>query len=141
MTTAYNTSGKRPFTTAGSRSVVTAGRRAFTLVEMLVVILIVAIMISLIVPASNAFVYSYKASSAQNLVRSALAQAQAYAAKERRYAGIRFQYDAEGWEHGRQYLILIERTPAVDNEQYQAVPNVTPVSLPAGMGALSGVVG
>ena len=84
----------------------------FTLIEMLVVVSIIAIMISLTVPAINSMVQSHRTTSAKNLVRSSLIQAQAYAAKERKYAGIRFQLDGAG----RQYMILVEaKTLAILN--------------------------
>ena len=60
-------------------------------------------------------------SSAKNLIKSALAQAQAYAATHQKYAGIRFQvagdfqviggkvsFHYNAWKAGKQYLVLIE---------------------------------
>lgn len=112
----------------------------FTLIEMLVVVSIIAIMISLTVPAINSMVQSQRQTSAKNLIRSALAQAQAYAVKERKYAGLRFQFDADGWETGKQYIVLIEKVPGVYTNEYRAVENVKPTALPEGMGFISGAV-
>lgn len=117
----------------------------FTLIEMLIVVMIIAIMVALIIPATNTFTQSYRMSNAKNLIRTSLAQAQAYASQSRRYAGIRFQYDGTGWENGKQYLVLIEKVPhgpefASWPWAYRAVPNVQPVSLPSGIGVFSGVI-
>jgi prepilin-type N-terminal cleavage/methylation domain-containing protein len=81
-------------------------KTGFTLIEMLIVVGIIAIMISLVMPSTNSLIQSNRETSAKNLVRSSLMQAQAYAAKERKYAGIRFQLDGAG----RQYMILVEST-------------------------------
>ena len=43
-------------------------------------------------------------SSAKNQIRAALSQAQAYAARAQKNAGIRFEKSAKG----RQYMVLIE---------------------------------
>ena len=114
----------------------------FTLIEMLVVVGIIAIMVSLVMPAGSSMIQSHRKSSAQNLIKTSLAQAQAYAAKERKYAGIRFQL-AGG---GRQYLILVEakRVVITDGNSYGAwnfydlmdlyvpVDNVQPTAMPTG---------
>ena len=121
----------------------------FTLIEMLVAISIIAIMISLIVPATNSMLRSHRKASAKNLIRTALAQAQAYAVKERKYAGLRFQPDGDG----RQYLVLVEAKRVVITDGESAIPgawdyydlmdlyvpvdNVLPVALPVGIVVLN----
>jgi len=114
----------------------TRRQSGFTLIEMLVVVGIMAIMMALVVPNTGGLIQSHRMSSAQNLVRSALAQAQAYAAAHQKYAGIRFQRDRKG----TQYLVLIEKMDKIDPDDYVAVPNAKPVPLPTGIFALSGVV-
>lgn len=118
----------------------------FTLIEMLVVISIIAIMISLVMPAGSSMIQSHRMSSAKNLIKTALAQAQAYATKERKYAGLRFQQDGDG----RQYMILVEskNITIIDGSNYGAwnnyqlmnlytpVDNVLPMALPVGIAAL-----
>lgn len=115
----------------------------FTLIEMLVVVGIIAIMVSLVMPAGSSMIQSHRKSSAKNLIKTSLAQAQAYAAKERKYAGIRFQLDASG----RQYLILVEAKRIVISngsvipgawdfydlmDLYVPVDNVQPTAMPTG---------
>ncbi len=107
----------------------------FTLVEILIVVVIIAIMLTVTLPAVVGMVRSQKMSSAQNLVRSLLAQARAYAAKEQKYAGVRFQQAA----NGRQYAVVIEHV-ANDIRAYIAVPNSKPLALPAGIGLISGQI-
>jgi len=120
-------------------------KAGFTLIEMLVVVMIIAIMISLVMPATNSLIQSHRESSAQNLVRSALAQAQAYAVKERKYAGLRFQLDGAG----RQYMILVEaKAITILNafgpgtlyqlqNLYTPVDNISPMVLPEGIAVLA----
>ena len=81
----------------------------FTLTEMLVVVGIVALLSVLVIPNTAKMIGSYRFTAAQNLIKTALAQAQAHAAKTQKYAGIRFQQTSKG----QQYLILVESNPNV----------------------------
>jgi len=118
-----------------------AGKRwtiGFTLVEMLVVVAIVGLLTALTVPNVPGMIRSHKMSAARNLIKSALGQAQAHAAKYQKYAGVRFQFDRDGWEKGQQYLVLIEKHPDPSNANgFVAVPNAKPVALPAGTAVIS----
>ena len=117
---------------------------AFTLVELLVVVTIIGIMLGLTMPSFNTMMKSQQAASAKTLIRSALTQAQVYASSNQKYAGLRFQPDAEG----RPYIILIEHVPdcyvgaAASNvaERYTAIPNAKPVPLPEGIGLISAAI-
>ena len=107
----------------------------FTLIELLVVMGIMALLAALVVPSIPEMMRSQKMSSAQNLIHTALAQAQAHAAMNQRFAGVRFQQAA----NGKQYVVLIEKgtkTPA----DYYAVPNAKATALSVGIGLISGEV-
>jgi len=105
---------------------------AFTLLEMLVVVTIMAVLLTIAVPSVAAMLRSHRWSSAQNLVRSSLALAQAHAARTQRYAGIRFQQALTG----RQYLVLIEQS-APGSQSYTALANHKPAAMPQNIGAIS----
>ena len=112
--------------------------RAFTIVELLVVMAIIGIIAAMALPALNSMITGQQASAARNLIRTALAQAQAHAAKSQKYAGIRFQFDKEGWRTGQQYLVLIEKAPEGNGaSEYWAIPNARPIALPKGVGVIS----
>ena len=112
--------------------------RAFTIVELLVVMAIIGIIAAMALPALNSMITGQQASAARNLIRTALAQAQAHAAKSQKYAGIRFQFDKEGWRTGQQYLVLIEKAPEGNGAyEYWAIPNARPIALPKGVGVIS----
>jgi len=113
--------------------------RGFSLVEMLVVVSIIVLMLSLAMPNAAVLIRSQKLNSAENMIRSALAQARAHAAVNQRYAGVRFEFDRTGWQKGRQYLVLIENYLLATNE-FVAVANVKPLIMPDGLGAVSGEV-
>ena len=89
-----------------------SGRVGVTLVEMMVVVAIAALMVGLTIPAANMLLNSFESESgAKSIISSALASARAIAAKEQRYAGIRFQkhYDPNNPDplNESQYIIFI----------------------------------
>jgi prepilin-type N-terminal cleavage/methylation domain-containing protein len=79
-----------------------------TLVEMTVVVAIVALLVSLGLPAIRTLFNSFESQQgAHTLISSSLASARALAAKEQRYAGIRFQHRDDPNGRGAQYMIFI----------------------------------
>ena len=119
---------------------------AFSLAELLVVMAIIGLMLGLTMPSVNTMIHSHHLASVKTLIRSALTQAQVYAASNQKYAGLRFQQDLDG----KQYVVLIEHepkgmsiisgkpVPAYIGERYTAIPNAKPIALPASIGLITG---
>ncbi|MCF7958968.1 MAG: prepilin-type N-terminal cleavage/methylation domain-containing protein, partial [Phycisphaerae bacterium] len=112
----------------------------FSLIEMLIVLVIMSIMMAVGMVSAPNLIRSQKTSSARNMIRSSLTQAQAYAARNHCNAGIRFQQSLDG----RQYLVLVESRPILVPDQgnynmsqrYTPVPNAKPSPMPEGMAVL-----
>ena len=100
------------------------------------VVAIVVLLATLVMPAFTKMLQSNRESTAKVMVRTLLARAQAHAVAHQKYAGVRFQFDSEGWEIGRQYMVLIEKADVSGNE-YVAVADEKTVALPEGIGVLS----
>jgi hypothetical protein len=113
-----------------------------TLTEMMVVIGIAALMLGLAIPTANVLLNSFESESgAKSIISSALASARAIAAKEQRYAGIRFQKmgDPNNPEKASQYIIFIIQDPNIDNVfgyGYRAVEGIQPIKLPDSIGVM-----
>jgi len=105
----------------------------FTLVELLPVMAIIAVMALLVLPGFTRMISSNKEGAALNQIRAALVEAQVHAAQPQKYAGIRFQFEKNGWADGRQYLVLIEN---INDDEYRAAPNAKPTALPEGVGVI-----
>ena len=123
--------------------------RAFTLVEMVVVASIIVIMMAVALPNIPEILRQQRMSAAKNLIKTALAQAQAYASRQQKYAGIRFQKAA----NGRHYLVLIEHAPdyyyfvspgvkqkCITPGRYTVIENAKPAVLPTGVGLISNMI-
>ena len=109
------------------------GQRGFTLVEMTVVIVVVALLVSLSLPTVRTFFNSLALSGGtRNTISAALAAARAIAAREQRYAGIRFQQDLKG----HQYIIFIIQDPEIGAYFFRAVAGVQPIKLPETVGVM-----
>lgn len=81
----------------------------FTLSEVLVVVAAMVLLTVLAVPAMKKIVGSFEsASGVRKVIAAALSNARAIAAKEQKYAGVRFQQDL----NGNQYMIFIIHDPA-----------------------------
>ncbi len=103
--------------------------------EMVIVIATIALLVSLGLPAVRVLIRSFESSSGStSMISAALAGARAIAAREQRYAGIRFQQDAAG----QQYMIFIvhdfEKTGL--NSGFRAVEGIKPIKLPEGSGVM-----
>jgi prepilin-type N-terminal cleavage/methylation domain-containing protein len=84
-------------------------KTGYTLNELLVVMAIIVVLAFLAVPAAKELMKSFESTAGLRIVISAaLSNARAIAAKEQKYAGIRFQQDPDG----RQYMIFIVHDPA-----------------------------
>jgi type II secretory pathway pseudopilin PulG len=123
-------------------------RRQFgvTLTEMTVVIGIAALMLGLAVPAANMLLNSFESESgAKSIISSAMASARAIAAKEQRYAGIRFQkrYDPSNPDplKASQYIIFIVKDDLGNlTNGFRAVDGIQPIKLPDSIGVMDLVV-
>jgi len=98
-----------------------------TLPELAVVIATIALLVGFALPAVRALLNSFETQSgAKALISTALSSARAIAAKEHRYAGVRFQRDLSG----NQYMIFIVQDPAIMAYGFRAVEGVKPIKLP-----------
>ncbi len=101
--------------------------------EMVVIIATIALLVGLGVPAVRAFINSFETgSSTKSMISAALSTARAIAAKEQKYAGIRFQkaYQPEGPLEAPQYMIFIIQDPNVMAYGFRAVEGLRPIKLP-----------
>ena len=111
-----------------------------TLMEMTVVAAVVVLLVAFGLPAVRTFYGSFESGgSVRGLISAGLASARAIAAKEQRYAGIRFQEDLEG----HQYMVFIIHDPTLVDaeaaaslfynyraEGFRVVEGIKPVKLP-----------
>jgi len=104
-----------------------------TLPELAVVIATIALLVGFGLPAVRALLNSFETQSgAKTLISAALSSARAIAAKEHRYAGIRFQkvYGPKGPLDASQYMIFIIQDPFIMAYGFRAVEGVKPIKLP-----------
>jgi type II secretory pathway pseudopilin PulG len=106
-------------------------KTGFSLLEVTVVIGIMVLMTGIAIPAIKAIYASFQGSGeAITVISTAMAGARATAAKEQRYAGIRFQQDI----NGDQYIIFIVHSPDKTNlsDGFRAVEGQKPIKLAEG---------
>ena len=124
-------------------------RKGVTLIEMTVVVAIAALMVGLTIPAANMLLNSFESESgAKSIISAAMASARAIAAKEQRYAGIRFQkrYDPNNPDplNCSQYMIFIVKTAGQQSNSldygFRAVDGIQPIKLPDSIGVMDLVV-
>lgn len=106
-----------------------------TMTEMVLVVATIALLLSLGLPAIRTFIHTFESgTSTRSMISAALSGARAIAAREQRYAGIRFQQDSTG----RQYMIFIvhdfEKTGL--NPGFRAVEGLKPIKLPENAGVM-----
>lgn len=111
------------------------GKSGLTLPETAVVVAIIAMLAAFGLPAIRALLNSFEShSGATTMISAALTSARAIAAREQRYAGIRFQQDSAG----DQYMIYIvhdfEKTGL--SPGFRAVEGLKPIKLPQSLGAM-----
>lgn len=111
----------------------------FTLTEMTVVIAVIALLVSLGLPAARMLFNSFESKSgARPVISAAMASARAIAAREQRYAGVRFQKDLDG----NQYMVFIVHDPAPKpygtnlTNGFRAVERLEPIKLPDTVGVM-----
>lgn len=106
-----------------------------TLIEITVVVMIMAVIAGFSMPAIRAFVDSMASeASVKSMIEATLSAGRAIAAKEQRYAGVRFQQAA----NGNQYMIFIvhdiEKADLANG--FCAVEGKNPVKLPDNIGVM-----
>jgi hypothetical protein len=102
---------------------------------MAVVIAIIALLAGLGLPAVRMLLSSFESGSGtKNMISAALSSARAIAAKEQRYAGIRFQQDLAG----NQYMVFVvhdfEKTGL--SPGFRAAEGMKPIKLPESLGVM-----
>ena len=106
-----------------------------TMTEMVLVVATIALLLSLGLPAVRMLLHSFESGTGtKSMISAALSGARAIAAREQRYAGVRFQQDSAG----RQYMIFIvhdfEKTGL--NPGFRAVAGLKPIKLPESAGVI-----
>ena len=117
-----------------------------TLVEMTVVIAAIVLLGGFGLPAVRTFLDSFESGTgARPVISAALASARAIAAREQRYAGIRFQkvYNSNdilnplgGVLEAAQYMVFIVQNPDMMAWGFQAVEGLKPMKLPDNLGVM-----
>ena len=112
-----------------------------TLTEMTVVVAIVAMLVVFGLPAIRALLSSFETQGGTKaMISAALASARAIAAKERHYAGIRFQNRYREDNKGCQYMIFIIHDPDPHGTDlangFRAVKGINPIKLPDNVGVM-----
>ncbi|MFC1780696.1 Tfp pilus assembly protein FimT/FimU [Planctomycetota bacterium] len=100
-----------------------------TLTEVVMVIAIMTLLAAIGMPAIKALITSLETTSGtRTVISSALSGSRAFAVKERRYAGIRFQQDSED----NQYMIVIVHDPEQTDlaSGFRAAEGIKPMKLP-----------
>jgi hypothetical protein len=110
-------------------------RSGLTLSETVVSVAIIGIMIAVAIPAVRVLQESMHSRGAKSMVGGALSAARALAAKHQKYAGIRFQYDPNGYN---QYMIFILHDyPNLGLANgFHAIEGLKPIRLPEDQGVM-----
>jgi type II secretory pathway pseudopilin PulG len=119
-----------------------AKKHGISLTEMVIVVAGVALLAYLTVPSLSSLIRSFDSpASARTLISGALASARAIAAREHRYAGIRFQKvlsEPENVLDAPQYMIFIvhDIVPNQSVSRFRAVEGLEPIRLPDSVGVM-----
>jgi type II secretory pathway pseudopilin PulG len=110
---------------------------------MVVVVSIVAVFTVLGLPAIRALIRSVESgSSARAMISAALSSGRAIAARQQRYAGVRFQYAYYKDDPNNsplkapQYMIFIVQDPEIMADGFRAVEGYEPIKLPDSVGVM-----
>ncbi len=110
-----------------------------------ILVAIVAMLFGLSLPAARVLIGSFESQAGTKaMIEAAFASARAIAAKEQRYAGVRFQkaYHPDGPTKAEQYMIfIVNEEPQkmgglVRRTGFRAVEGVAPIKLPGSLGVL-----
>jgi hypothetical protein len=106
---------------------------------MTLVVATIALLLGLGLPAARMLIHSFESDSGtRSMINAVLSNARAIAARDQRYAGVRFQQDS----NGHQYMIFIvhdfERTGL--NPGFLAVEGAKPIKLPENSGVMDLIV-
>jgi len=109
--------------------------------EMTVVIAVIAMLTVFGLPAIRALINSFESrGAARSMISAALASARAIAAREQRYAGIRFQNRYQENGNGCQYMVFIVLEEPSDmgglTIGFRAVEGINPIRLPDSVGVM-----
>ena len=116
-----------------------------SLIETAVVLGIIATLAAISVPAIDSLVKSMtETKDVESVISAALSHARAIAAKEQKYAGLRFQfaYDHNDPLKTDQYMIFIVHNPPTNQNPYpnvndfKAVENASPIKLPSAIAVI-----
>ena len=113
--------------------------KGMTLTETTIVIGVAALLTALSLPAVRTFFSSMAtAGNTRSLISAALSSARAIAAKEQRYAGIRFQKagDPNNVLNAPQYMIFIVQDPNIGAYFFRAVEGIQPIKLSDNVGVM-----
>jgi type II secretory pathway pseudopilin PulG len=104
-----------------------------TLTEMTVVVGVVVVLVAIGLPAIDAFHGAFESEgSVRALISAGLTTARTVAAREQRYAGIRFQEDLAG----NQYMTFIIQDSRLGAFFFRAVEGIEPIRLPENFGVM-----
>ncbi len=119
-----------------------ATNKGLTLMEMTVVMAVVAMLAVFGLPAVRTLLNSFESrAGARAMISASLASARAIAAKEQRYAGVRFQNRYQQDNKGCQYMIFIIYDAEIPHQVpgnlgCRAVEGVKPIKLPDSVGVM-----
>jgi hypothetical protein len=106
---------------------------------MTVVISTIALLTVFGIPAIRAFVKSFETEAGvRGMINAALSNARAIAAKEQKYAGVRFQHKWQADGKGGQYMIFIihDEQNTDRSNGFRAVAGAKPIKLPDNIGVM-----